>query len=524
MRAYLSLGSNLGDRAANLQEAIQRLGREGLHAGAVSPVYETEPQGRREQGWFLNCVVGVDTDLAPQGVLQRALGVEQAMGRERLLRWGPRVIDIDLLLYGDCVVNEPNLTIPHPRLHERAFALVPLADVSPETVIPGHGSALALGARCAAEPGQSMLRRGELANMVVPHVESETVAPGYGPATATAPAARVLPGAGGTRARVLARLIAAVGESVSGERLSAELGVSRAAIWKQVHALRAQGYPVRSHPGAGYSLAPDAAEGLEPLRLEVLRTSGMQRQVVGTVLRLLRQVDSTNAFATRLGMGGSPEGTVVVAEEQTAGRGRNGRSFLSPPGGVYLSAILRPRVPPTEAVRLTLLAALALSEAIETVSGLRPTIKWPNDVLIEDRKVCGILLEMVAAEDCVDFVVLGCGVNVVVAPPVPGACSLWSVGAHVSREPVAGALLDRLDACYRGFVAGRWDELLDAWRLRCATLGQDVSIRALDGGTVCGRAVDVTTDGALRVQARDGMHTLFAGDVLHLRRGGYGRE
>ena len=132
---YLSLGSNLGDRSANLRAAIERLGEAGA-IRAVSGFYETEPVELRDQPWFLNCVVALETSDSPEALLQRALAVEQEMGRVRMKEKGPRSIDIDILLFGDRVVEERGLKIPHPAMHQRRFVLEPLAEIAPEALHP----------------------------------------------------------------------------------------------------------------------------------------------------------------------------------------------------------------------------------------------------------------------------------------------------------------------------------------------------------------------------------------------------
>ena len=491
MMVYLGLGSNLGDRAEQLAEAVRRLAAAGLEPRAVSPVYETEPQGRRDQAWFLNCVLAADTELSARGVLEAALSVESAMGRQRLVHWGPRVIDVDVLLYGDERIREPDLVVPHPRLHERAFALVPLVDIAPEIVIPGLAPAAALAERCREEAGQSVRRWGSLPGLSMP-----------------------VPPVGSTRSRLLERLRAAGETAVSGAALAQDLHITRSAVWKQVKRLRAEGHAILGTAGAGYRLEA-ASSDLDPLSSADLVSA--QRREVGRVLHVLSSVDSTNRFARQLGLDGTPSGTVVAAERQSAGRGRNGRTFVSPPGGVYLSVVVRPQVPPPHAGRLTLMTAVAVCEAIEQVSSCHPLIKWPNDVLLGGEKVCGILLEMVAQEDCVDFVVLGAGINVRSAPDGVGATSLWEQGARVGRAEVAGAVLDRLDTAYAAFLAGRWTELLSQWRRRCSTLGQLVRVTCGDGQQIVGRAVDVTLEGALLVDAPEGVRTVYAGDVTHVR-------
>lgn len=143
--AFVGIGSNLGDREAHLARAIELLSAEdGIEVSAVSEIRETEPVGPVEQGSFLNGAVQVGTELAPRELLDRLLGIEQRMGRVRRERYGPRTIDLDLLLYGDEVVDEPGLIVPHPRLKERRFALEPLSDLDPSLTIPGAGPVSAL--------------------------------------------------------------------------------------------------------------------------------------------------------------------------------------------------------------------------------------------------------------------------------------------------------------------------------------------------------------------------------------------
>jgi len=146
--AFVGIGSNLGDRESNLRRAIELLSAEdGVEVVAVSEIRETDPVGPVEQGPFLNGAVEVETSLGPQELLGRLLSVENGLGRVRSERWGPRTIDLDLLLYGDEQIDEPGLSVPHPRLHERRFALEPLADLDPGLEIPGQGSVSALLAK-----------------------------------------------------------------------------------------------------------------------------------------------------------------------------------------------------------------------------------------------------------------------------------------------------------------------------------------------------------------------------------------
>jgi 2-amino-4-hydroxy-6-hydroxymethyldihydropteridine diphosphokinase len=152
-RAFLALGSNLGDRLANLQLALDELAQHtAVDVIAVSRVYETTPVGGPKQGEYLNAVVALDTSLSPHELLHLAQAIEQAAERVRDVRWGPRTLDVDVLLYGDRTIDDPDLTVPHPRMWERAFVLVPLRDVAPELV-----TSLASGTQGVKDAGVALV-------------------------------------------------------------------------------------------------------------------------------------------------------------------------------------------------------------------------------------------------------------------------------------------------------------------------------------------------------------------------------
>ncbi len=215
-------------------------------------------------------------------------------------------------------------------------------------------------------------------------------------------------------------------------------------------------------------------------------------------------VASTNDWARSLAAAGAPEGTLCWADAQSAGRGRRGRGWLSPCGGLYLSLILRPTLPPAAIPRLTLMAAVALARA----SGPAATIKWPNDILLDGRKVCGILSELHGDPAAV---ILGIGVNVAADPALAAVPTAGSLGAP-DRIALLRGILAELDACYDGLVAGAWPALLDEWRGRCRTLGQEVTVAGAFG-QVAGRALDVDPDGALLLTTAGGTRRFLAGEV-----------
>lgn len=318
------------------------------------------------------------------------------------------------------------------------------------------------------------------------------------------------------RLALLERLRAA-GEPVSGGDLARALGVSRTAVWKQVQALRRLGYRIAGNPGSGYRLeqAPDLPTPEEVLPL--LRTRRL-----GRPYRFHPVIGSTNLEARRLALSGAPEGTTVVADCQTRGRGRRGRPWLTPPGtGLAVSVVLRPELPPAGLGRLTLLTAVAVRRAIRAVTGLAPAVKWPNDLLLDGRKVCGILLELAAQQDAIEFVVVGIGVNVNQAPdqfPPDLAATAGSLrqflGRPVPRPRLVAEVLAELEAAYDAWRAGQDAPWWSEWREACPHLGQRVRVTG-PAGTWVGRALDVSPDGALLLQP-DGAPApvrVLAGDV-----------
>src|SRR5512145_2072069 len=206
---------------------------------------------------------------------------------------------------------------------------------------------------------------------------------------------------------VLAFLAEAVDEFVSGEAISDKLGLTRAAVWKHVEALRGQGYRIDAVPARGYRLA-GVPDRLTPLELRPL----LNTHDLGQVVHWYEELGSTNDRAKELADEGAEHGEVVVAEAQTAGRGRRGRSWASPARrNLYFSVVLRPELPPTRAAEITLVASVAICDALRQ-AGVEAGIKWPNDLLASGRKIAGILTELAAEPEQVQWVVLGVGVNV----------------------------------------------------------------------------------------------------------------
>lgn len=319
------------------------------------------------------------------------------------------------------------------------------------------------------------------------------------------------------REAVLTALKEKKGEWVSGEGLSESLNVSRTAIWKQVKTLLAEGYAVESSPKKGYRFCA-SADILSPDEV----CPGLKTQVFGkNDYFYYREIDSTNNRARTLASEGYPEGTVVVAEMQTAGRGRRGRSWYSPPNqGIYMSVILRPQLPLREISRVSLVAAAAVAETLESELNLQPSIKWPNDVLVDKRKICGILAEAITDMDGVEYVVVGIGLNINhEIQDFPDelrniAISARAVHDHPdSRVKVLQGLLLHLERYYQQLAAGDFKPTLSKARSLSMVIGQEVR---LDNGKdyITGQAIDIDDNGFLLVRDRQGtIHTIMSGEI-----------
>ena len=326
-------------------------------------------------------------------------------------------------------------------------------------------------------------------------------------------------------ARVLESLRRAGGESRSGEALSAEQGVSRAQVWKHVQALRARGYAIDAEAGDGYRLVGVPGR-LYPEEIQ----QGLGTRWLAREIHHHETTDSTNRIALDLAQDGAADGATVVAEEQTAGRGRLGRSFHSPPhANLYTSIVLRPAVSTAQAPAWILASAVAVAETIaESLPDPDDVeIKWPNDVLLRGRKTCGILMELGAEATRVSYLVLGIGVNLnVPRESFPEAfraqaTSLSShLGAPVDRVSFARRLYENLEPILDTCAREGFDGVLPRFESRFRMTGRRVEVRDLDGDVRGGTVLGIDRDGALRFAPDTGPEErVVAGDVT-LAKGG----
>lgn len=312
------------------------------------------------------------------------------------------------------------------------------------------------------------------------------------------------------------------GRFVSGQEIGKRLGTSRAAVWKQVQGLRRRGFGIEGARGAGYRLLgrPDRIEESELL-------ARLSRPKFWKALHFLPVTDSTNNRAVELAERGAGHPSLVCAEAQTAGRGRMGRKWESPPGlNLYVSLLLRPRVDPRFAPQLTLVTGVALAAAVEDVTGLRAGLKWPNDLYLGGRKAAGILAEMSTDPDRLRHVVIGVGLNVNAAvSDFPGelretATSLKiQAGRAFRRVEVLARFLDSFAERYEAYLSGGFASVLPAFRRRDVLAGKRVLLRH-SGEDVRGRVAGVDESGMLLFRREGGPRTekVPGGEILEFER------
>lgn len=303
---------------------------------------------------------------------------------------------------------------------------------------------------------------------------------------------------------------------ISGEEIARDSGLTRAAVWKHIQELRAYGYDIDAVPHCGYRLRaiPDK---LYPWEIaEHLKTS-----FLGKHFFYFDAVDSTMSEAFQYALQHCPDGTVVAAEHQRKGRGRFQRHWVSPAGkGLYFSFILRPPLSPQEVSKLTLLCSVACRAALASVAGLEGTVKWPNDILINEKKICGILTEVNADQDTVHFVIIGIGINVHMSEPLlpPQATSIYAeTGQATARAELLKKILEEIEHRYFLFQKKGFAPIREEWRSHCSLWGKRVKIQLLNSH-VEGQAVDIDEDGCLLIRTDHGfMHRVLSGDITPVK-------
>lgn len=304
------------------------------------------------------------------------------------------------------------------------------------------------------------------------------------------------------------------GEFISGEAISQALACSRTAIWKYIEELRAEGYEFEAVRRSGYRLVavPDT-----PYPEEV--KDSLHTTFIGQNVQYFPSVDSTQVKAHALAKDGAPEGTVIIADHQSGGKGRLGRVWHSPSGtGIWMSILLRPKLELHRCPQLTLLAAVACVEAIREQTELPVMIKWPNDILLNGKKICGILTELNAEADCINYIITGIGMNVN-TPSFPEelrdiATSLsLEKKENVARVPLIRRLLEKLEELYLTYMESGFTPIKLRWESYALSIGKPVTIRRMHS-TMSGLALGIDDHGVLLVQHENGeIEKVYSADI-----------
>lgn len=321
------------------------------------------------------------------------------------------------------------------------------------------------------------------------------------------------------RQQLIEALSDADGQFLSGQALAEIIGCSRTAIWKHIEELRKDGFVLEAVRNKGYRIISTPEEISEN---EIL--FGLETERFGRNVHYFDSLESTQKVAYQLAYDGEPEGTLVIAEEQTSGRGRLGREWHSASGkGIWMSVIVRPDLPPQKAPQFTLIAAVAVARAIEEVTEITPEIKWPNDVLIKGKKVVGILTELQAEADKISSLIIGIGMNVNHGPddfPVEVkdiASSLFiEKGEKTSRAALIQSFLKSFEKYYSIYVSEGFRPIRILWESYAISIGKQIKATTVTS-EIIGLAVGISNDGVLKVEDEQGViHNIYSADITQL--------
>ncbi|MDI6723519.1 MAG: biotin--[acetyl-CoA-carboxylase] ligase [Methanobacterium sp.] len=318
--------------------------------------------------------------------------------------------------------------------------------------------------------------------------------------------------------KVLETLYEKKGKYISIDEISSELEIPASSVYEHIKSLINEGYSIESYSDNEFKLDEELTLILPNKLKNELNTT-----YIGKEIHYFREVDSTNEVAKRLAQEGAAEGVVVIAESQKRGRGRRGKPWISPLGGAWMSIILRPDTLPINAPQLTFTAGVAAADTIKEEYGLDVGIKWPNDILIENKKVCGILTEISTAIDSIDYIIAGIGIDANVdldlLPPElrENTTSLKNeLEKDISRMILVRKFLENFEEMYNEFNKGNFRNILNRWRKYSKTIGSKVEVRT---GTkiVKGEAVGVNSEGALILELKDGsLKKMISGECRHV--------
>jgi len=302
---------------------------------------------------------------------------------------------------------------------------------------------------------------------------------------------------------------------VSGEKLAKKLNVSRTAIWKQIKILQNLGYDIESVKNKGYRLVsrPDT-----PFPEEI--TNNLRTNIVGKTVFYFEELESTNITAKEKIKEKTIDGTVVIAGVQKGGKGRKDRKWDSPKGGLWFSVIFYPKIPPQNGMLLTMTSSISVAKAIEELTGLKPVIKWPNDLLLGGKKICGILTELDAEIDRINNAVVGIGINVnnTIPDDLKDSASsllLENNNKTVSRVDLLRSIIGYLDEYYHEMLSGNYDLIRDIWLSYSNIIGRKIKVKN-DLSDLTGIVKDIDTSGCLVLDSKGKKIRVVCGDISYL--------
>ena len=310
-------------------------------------------------------------------------------------------------------------------------------------------------------------------------------------------------------------------EYLSGQDLSDVLRISRVAVWKHIKKIQELGYTVESKQKLGYKLISNS-ELLLPWEI----TSNLKTKSIGQQAYYFDSIDSTQNQALKMAEDPANEGAVIVAAKQTGGRGRSGRKWVSPKGGIWISIILHPEFDISITTLFPIASALALSIAIEKIFSIKPELKWPNDLTIKGKKLAGMLVDVSLESNKIENLVLGVGINFDVdvkqiekslkgTPNFYGVASLCEQNKEIKPIQLVQTFLLELEKIYKSLSAKQTKKIISEWTQRSSTIGKNVELNTIDG-KIKGKAVKIDEDGALIVTDNKKTHKIIAGDIVHL--------
>ncbi|ABX12880.1 biotin--[acetyl-CoA-carboxylase] ligase [Nitrosopumilus maritimus] len=310
-------------------------------------------------------------------------------------------------------------------------------------------------------------------------------------------------------------------EYLSGQDLSDVLRISRVAVWKHIKKIQELGYTVESKQKLGYKLTKNS-DALLPWEI----TSGLKTKTLGQHAFYFDSTDSTQNQALKMAIEPENNGAIIVAEKQTGGRGRSGRKWVSPKGGIWFSIILHPRFDISITTLFPIASALALSIALEKTFKISPELKWPNDITIKGKKLAGMLVDVSLESNKIENLVLGVGINFDVdvkqieknlkgTPNFYGVASLNEKKIKIRPVELVQSFLVELEKIYKLLDTKQTKKIISEWTKRSSTIGKNVKLNTVDG-EIKGKAIRIDDDGALVVSDNKDTNRVIAGDIIHV--------